>query len=508
MAQKKPTVSSTPNEHTTQEMSLWYEQNKDKLDLLGHTKNFEAAKNALVQVRDLDKSYSSTAQTFNKESLRTYLKNIANNEANLRKLSWFLYYRSHVYARICHYYANMFCLDCYNVIPDYDLTKQIDSTKVQKEFQKTVLDVNHMRLQQEFFPIFLNNFIQDVYYGVCIRDDTGIFHMSVPADYGKIIGKFETGDFAYAIDASWLRSRQELCEYIPHPFKDIWDEYQKTKKKWIPMPEQYCVCTKFRTEDPDVVTPPLVGIFNSIINLTDLEDLQAAEDEASIYKLLWFELETINGSKMPDDWKINPELVSGYYKILQDTVPPYIGTALVPGKLQEVSFNSDQASDTTKVAKATEQVLNTSGGAEVLNGATINNTFAFKMACIANTEYAISSLLPQVQSWVMRMLSYDGADKCNVKFAPVSVYTKSDYRERLLENGQYGIPTKLAIASVDGLNPMDLLSLNNLEENVLGLSDKLIPLNSSYTSSGEAGRPETPDDELTDGGERSRGNAG
>ena len=73
-----------------------------------------------------------------------------------------------------------------------------------------------------------------------------------------------------------------------------------------------------------------------------------------------------------------------------------------------------------------------------------------------------------------------------------------------------GVPVKLMIASIDNFTGKDILALNYLEEGVLNLGEKLIPLNSSYTQSGEGevGRPQTPDDELTDGGERSRGNSG
>ena len=61
--------------------------------------------------------------------------------------------------------------------------------------------------------------------------------------------------------------------------------------------------------------------------------------------------------------------------------------------------------------------------------------------------------------------------------------------------------------SLSGIDEIDTLSLNHLEENILGLSEKFIsPLKSSHTSSGsdEVGRPSSDDTELTDDGEASR----
>jgi hypothetical protein len=347
-----------------------------------------------------------------------------------------------------------------------------------------------------------------------LHDDTGVFHVQLPADYCKLAGKYMTGDYSFYFDVSWLRNRQELIEYLPEVFEEVWNNYQSTGDKWQLLPAELQVCMKFRSEDFELIVPPFTGIFNSIINLSDLEDIQAAGEAASIYKMLWYELETISGSKTIDDWKIDPELAIPYYNKFEESVPDYIATAIVPGQIHEINFDDDKASDTTKVAKATEQVLNTAGGAEVLNGATINNTYAFKMASIANTEFAISSLLPQIQSWVMRMLGYESASDCRVRFMPISVYTKSDYREQLLSSGQYGLPTKLAINTLNGFNEKDTLCLNYVEEELLGLSEKLRPLNSSYTQSGTEdgytsevgqGAPRKDEGDLSDSGSRSRG---
>lgn len=519
MARTKSTQvsSKAPNQPTVAEIKEWYGKNKDRLNLLDSFATNENKDKLLKQLRDIGKTYRKTINTFDKEKLRQYLQNIGSNEKNLRALSWYLLYRSHIYFRIIHFFSEMFCLDCRSIIPKYDLVKENNPDKVLKSYQNTLDAVSAMRLQQEFFPPIFTCFVQDIYYGIYLHDDTGVFHMQLPADYCKISGKFMTGDFSYVFDISWIRSRQELLEYLPEVFEEAWRNYESTGEKWQTLPPEIQVCMKFRSEDYELIVPPFTGIFNSIINLSDLEDVQAAGDEASVYKMLWYELETISGSKTIDDWKIDPDLAIPYYDKFEESVPDYIATAIIPGQIHEIDFDDDKASDTTKVAKATEQVLNTAGGAEILNGATINNTYAFKMASIANTEFAISSLLPQIQSWVMRMLSYENANDCKVRFMPISVYTKADYREQLLSSGQYGLPTKLAINTLNGFNEKDTLSLNYVEEELLHLSDKLVPLNSSYTQSGNddgytsevgQGRPQVDEGDLSESGERSRARSG
>lgn len=403
----------------------------------------------------------------------------------------------------------MFVLYARSVIPNHDLTKSGNDKKTLKSFQETVDEVDKMRLQQEFYPILVTNFIQDVSYNFWFEDDGGVFVFPWPADYARIIGKYMTGDLAFAIDCSYLRNHQELLEYYPEPFEQLYREYETTREKWQPVPEEFSLCTKYRIEDLETSLGPLMPMANSLINLLDLEDIQAVAAEQEIYKLIWYELETIDGTDSPDDWRVDPSLAVDYFnKMVDEAIPPNMSAAIVPGKLNEISFPDSTASDTTKVMKATETVLNTAGGAEVLNGSTINNTYLAKLATQVNTEYAISSLLPQIQSWVNHRLRIVLSDPCKVKFFPVSVYTLPDYKEQLLTAAQNGFPTVLAYGACNGYSEKDTISLNNLETSILGLQDKFKPLSTSYTQSNEVGRPKTPDDELTDSGDRTRDTAG
>ena len=501
MATRKTVSKATPSRTEKAEFVKKYSDDYLK-------QRFAESEEAFKRLRDFTKNSTRNVGVFDKETLRGYFQNIVSNEARLRNLSWYLFYRSQVYARLVLFYANQFCLYARSVIPNYDITKTNNPNKILKSFQDSIDELEKMRIQQEMYPVLVTNFVQDVSYNFWIEDDDGVFVFPWPADYARISGKYMTGEFAFAVNASYLRNHQELLEYFPEIFQPIYDEWQRTNQIWQPVPEEYSLCTKYRSADIETVLGPLMPMANSIINLLDLEDIQAVAAEQEIYKLIWYELETLDGTDSPDDWKIDPSLAVDYFnKMVDEAIPSNMSAAIVPGKLNEISFPDSAASDTTKVAKATETVLNTAGGAELLNGATINNTYAFRMATIVNSEYAISSLLPQIQSWVNQRLMLTVSDPCKVKFFPVTVYTKEQYKEELLTSGSNGLPVKLAYNTLNGFSEKDTLALNFLEESVLGLGSKLVPWSTSYTQSGEVGRPETPDSELTDSGDRTRDTA-
>lgn len=513
MARTKSTeVSTAPSstskkQPTAAELRTWYEQNKK------HIENFASANAAIKGFRDVAKTSTKTVSVFSKETLRSYLQNIGTNEKNLRNLSRYLYYRCHAYYRLIMYNANMFCLEGRSVIPNYDLTKDNDVKKTLKSYNDTLDVLDRMNLQYEFLKVYATTFREDIYYGCCYYDETGMFFYPLDPDYCKISGMYQTGDFAFSMDMSYFRSKLDVLEMLGDPFQSMYRAYESggSAAKWQPMPDEYAVCLKARAEDWETVLPVYSGLLNSIINLIDLEDIQAIADEQEIYKMIWLEMETLTGSKDVDDWKVDPTIMIDYFeRMINEALPDYTSAAIVPGKLNTISFDSDKTTDTNKISTATETLFNSSGGAQILNSSTIKGTTAFNAAIKADTEFAISMLLPQTQAWVNRFLSYQVSNPCRVKFFEISTYTKDAFKESLLKDAQYGLPTKLALNALNGYSEKETMALNFLEEQCLQVTNKFVPLQSSHTQSGSdsseegQGAPVKSDTEITDEGEESR----
>ena len=485
---KDENKTEVSNPVTAASVREWYEKNKKRIE------NFDAANNALKQLRDVTQTGTKTISSFSKDSLRSYLQNIGANEKNLRNLSRYLYYRCHAYYRLVMYNANMFCLDARSVIPNYDLVQGGDADGMLRSYQDTLTILDKLNLQYEFLKMYALCFREDVAYGCAYYDETGFFILPLDPDYCKISGVYYTGDFSFHMDMSYFRSRQTLLEMYGEPFQSMWNAYQSDTQngRWQPMPDEYAVCLKARAEDWETILPVFSGLLSGIINLIDLDDIQAIANEQDIYKMIWLEMETLTNADMPDEWKVDPDIMIRYFnRMINDALPEYVSAAIVPGKLDTISFDYDRTTDTNKVSKATETLFNSSGGAQVLNSSTVSGTTAFEAAIKADTELAISMLLPQTQSWVNRFLSYQVSTPAKVKFFEVSVYTKEAFKKSMLEAAQYGLPTKLAYNTLNGFSELDTLALNFLEEEVLKVSEKFVPLQSSYTQSSEseAGRP-------------------
>lgn len=510
MARPKKEMSETSSNNTMavtkkQPTATERKQYIEKMEKL--QQQFAKSQQAFKQFRDVTKNVRQISNSsYSKENVITYLQNIDSYEKELRGLSRYLFYRSQVYFRLIMYNATMFDLNARYVVPAYDPTQDNDKESILKSYYETLKVLETMDLQHSLLPMLINNFIEDVFYGCCWIDETGICILKIPTDYCKISGKYFSGDFSFSVDMSNYKKFEDIIEYLGEPLSSMYKTYGgNNQNKWQPMPDEYALCTKARLESWETIVPVYSGLFIDLIGLLNLGDVQAVADEQQIYKLITATIPLIQGADDPDAWAVNIDLALDYYRKLQDTLPDYVGSAITPIPLDTISFSDDQSTDTTKVQKATKEVLNTSGGAQILNSSTISGAEAFRSATKADTELAISALLGQIQGWVNRILSYQVSNPAKVKFFEVSAYTKDAFKESLQKDLQYDSTKILAINALDGISELDTLSLNFLGNDILNLPKKFKVLTSANTvSSKESGGQIKSDTEISDDGDASR----
>jgi len=496
-----PSSTSQSKQPTAAEMREFYEKNKNRIA------KFDATTVA-KQLRDIQKSKTyRSISNYNKETIRAYLQNISSNEKNLRGLSRYLFYRCEIYYRLVKYYAGQADLSIRSVIPKYDITGENDKDSTLQSYYETLKTLDNMNLQYEFFKAYVIALREDVFYGCAYyTEGEGMFILPLDPDYCKIAGFYNKGDFAPCMDMSYFKSNQDLLEYYGEPFQSMFNAYQKTGEKYQVFDPQYGVCLKFRAEDWETIVPVFAPMFTDLVSLLDLADIQAVVDEKQIYNLVWMEMETFDSGE-PNDFKVDPEQVTIPYwnRMTSEALPDYASYALIPGKLNKMTFSDDQATDVNKIEKATENILNTAGGAQVLNSATVSGSTAFSGSMRVDSEFALSSLIPQTELIVNRIIGSYISDPCKIKFFEVSTFTKEEFKKSILESGQNGLPTKLMINSINGFSELDTLALNFLEEDCLQLSSRFVPLQTSYVQSGkDAGGQTKSDDEISSEGEASR----
>lgn len=222
-------------------------------------------------------------------------------------------------------------------------------------------------------------------------------------------------------------------------------------------------------------------------------------------------MKVLSGTDEADDFEVTPDITLDYFnRLLETGLPPYVAGAVIPGdELKVIDFSNSVDNDVNRVEKASNQILSTGGGGAILNSSQIDSTAALNAWLKEETEFAISTLMPQINGWVNRMLSYELSNPCKVDHFEISIYTKEEFRKSMLESCQYSFANRIAYNTLLGVSEKESLANLWLETEVLKLQDKMVfPLSSSFTSSGDSndvGRPSLDDTEpISDSGERSR----
>ena len=476
---------------------------------------FAAVKDILTLI-DLTSSKSQSYTIYSKDNLRSYLQNPSteSNQKNLRKLSEFLYTVSHVYRRLVLNKANQFDAKSYIVYPRLNDNGEVEDSSYQN-YIKTSNYVQGMHLDTQIRKCLIKAWLDDVVFGFCYgnpEEDMFFIHILDP-DYCKISSvDYYSGKINFAFNFSFFDGSNSFYLDVYDPvFKKMYNSYKSDSKlRWQELPPEQTFCLKINEENLDYGIPPLSGLFNSLIDLVDLSQIQAVKDELSAYKLIWAKIDTISGSKEVDDFQIDLELANQFYQKLQSVLPEGVAFGMSPMDLNDITFEADAANDTNVVNKALTNLIETNGDI-VLNSNKITNSTSFKFAMMAESMTAMA-VVSQFNVWVNFYIKNNlGVEDVIVEFSDVSKYFKDDKIEQLLKLAQYGLPVKTQMASLLGIDPAKCRSLEYLEDKIgLAKTKWISPLVSSNVQSGMSengdgsdGRP-ISDEPLTDEGENTR----
>ena len=169
MANKTTASTATPKQPTAAELREWYAKNQKRME------KYAVSEEVIKKLRDITKNVPrKTIQAFDKDTIVSYLQNPGANERNLRNLSRYLYYRSHIYFRVIEFYSNMLMPEARTIIPRTDLVKGADNTKMLKSYNDTADILERMNLNRNMKKVMTTVLREDIFYGLYWLDDTGI----------------------------------------------------------------------------------------------------------------------------------------------------------------------------------------------------------------------------------------------------------------------------------------------------------------------------------------------
>lgn len=493
------------------------EENKTKVENLKFTANmdelrqFAKAYDDIFKLVDLESSTTKTWTVFNKENLRSYLQNPynASSQKNIRDLARFLSTLSFPLRRLINYLASLPDFSVYKVIPNISMLEVPDEESVLKDYEEVCKFVRTMDLELDLFKMLVIAWREDCAYFFPVEDEDGsTLLFPLDAQYCKVSGVGYNGLYHVAYDFSFFNGTNSFyLDIWPQEFKKKYNAYQKDSTlRWQQLDDARCF--KINLDQPDLVLSPLASLFESIIDLIDLQSLTSVKDALEIYKLLVMRIPMLN-SNNPDDMAISLTLAKNFYNKAVELLPPEIGCILSPMPVDSVSFDKSATSDSDAISDAYSNLMSNAGVSQIMDSSRLTGQSAVKASMMCDVMFATKGIIQQINAFVNERIKLKFPNTQMVmKYTDVTAYTKSERIAELQKACEFGLPFKLELAMMLGQDPLENYAMGWLEDQMgLAITRWVHPLVSSHTASANSktgGAPTKDDDDLSDEGADTR----
>lgn len=447
---------------------------------------------------------------FTKEQVQKYLEDPKKHEKELRDVTKSLCVLSPQFNRLVGYIPDMAMFNCI-IVPKLNNINIEDKEKYIKDYYKWGNYLDKLNIQHEFIKIIKSNFKFDTYYGYILEDENGFYIKTLDHNYCKIVS-VDDGCFNFAFDFTFFEKEdnEKYLNYYPREFKTRYNKYKKNRKnyRWQELDSDKTICTKFYEDLVDITYPPYCNTFGDLFDISDYKQIDKQSAENENYQLIGLEMETNSKNGEPNNFTVDPKTVLDFYSLIQQSLPEGIGAFISPVKWNTAQFSNSSQSKIDRVQNSTRNFWDGAGVASVLfsSGATNAGTLKYSMLVDTNMLFVIYR---QLERWLNRKLKREFNGEVAIKLLDIHRLNQNDFIDQQLKLAQYGVPNKTMLSSAIGLSPIEMLSLNTLECDILDLVNKLKPLSSSHTQSNSdnVGASEKDEGDLSESGQQTRDNS-
>ena len=442
----------------------------------------------------LRQMYGTPAE-YTREQVLTYIKSPQTNEAALKKVHQYLMGVTMFYKRIILYFASILTFD-YVIYPTNADEEDLKSDSFKRSYKKALRWLENFKVKEELSEIMKVIVGEDVgFYYIRENDDT-IILQRMPTDYCKIVNKTELG-YQYAFDLNYFNIQGtnflDFPEEIIEAYNTKKDALKINAYNWVSLNPEKAFAFKF-DETTAAVIPPLSGLFIDALEISEFKQLIKTRTALDALLLLVLKIPLKNdkdaaNSKNP--LLLTLDLVEKFHKLVKSNIP-LDGVNVVSTPMEMTTVDMKNAGDSrSSIVGYAESNFYRSAGVSSLLFESDKKVGSTGVSMSAKTDEAfVMHMYRQFERFINSQLKkVTGRFRFKILFPDITIFNWEEKLKLFLQTGQFGFPKMLIAASI-GITPNQLENMINLE-NSMGLVEKLKPLMSSHTTSGDndGGRP-------------------
>lgn len=456
------------------------------------------------------------------------LRAVQNHEyATLREVSDYFYEASGIYQRLCKYLAFLYRYDWF-ITPYINNTGKANEDKVLKDFANVLNFLDNSDIKRLFGNVALEVVTKGSYYGCIVRFADRFTLQQLPSEFCR--SRFYRGvdpvvelnlkffdsyfpNAQYRLKVLSMFPKEIQKAYLLYKEGKLIGDYPGDKAGWCMLDPDTTI--KFSLNNSDF--PPLVGVIPSIIDLDQAQELDRKKTMQQLLKIVIQKLPLDKNGDLIFDMEEARDIHNNAVSMLKRAVGVDVLTTFAD---IDVANMRDADSSTTRddLIKAERTVYNNMGTSQNLFNTDGNMSLE---KSISNDEATMRDLLLQYQNLLNRIVKpfSKSAYTFKVNMLETTIYNYKELSKMYKEHTQIGYSKMLPQVAL-GHSQSSILATVQFENEMLHLSDIMIPPMSSNTMSGKnadkggqgnksqnsnnnaeekkTGRPEKPDDQKSD----------
>lgn len=429
---------------------------------------------------------------------------LKDNEEELRELSRLYWNISGLYRRLIEYMATMLTYDVL-IIPKMNSAKTPDKNKLLNTLTNASYFIDNLDIEQELPRIFTTMLVDGVYYGFfkeCDNDRT-IFQDLSP-EYCRTRYKSANNlpvlefDLTYFITIEGREATTKVDElalyprYVIKAYEKYFKKVTKTDKRgktvinskkdleqgrWLIIPDSLGVVFYYKDTKPFFAT-----VIKSIEDLNEYKGIEKALDKQELKKILLQRIPMDSNGELLFTLEEAEEIHKAAVKMLRNNPDVDVFTSLAETEILDLQDSKQANRD--NLEKIERSFYNEAGVSKNLFASDGTTALDYSQVADFALAYDMSKIFATFLSYHSNRKFVDKKFFLEVTILPITHYNREKIFELYLKGAQYGY-SKIMAGVAAGIKQSNLLNLNTLENDYLDLASKMVPLQSSHTTSGK-----------------------
>ena len=412
------------------------------------------------------------------------------------------------------------------VTPIFDTSGKGSKTQIVKAFYNACDFVEKLDIKNAFMRITREWLKTGIYNGL-LQEKAGKFVITdLPIEYCRTRYKDFNNLNILEFNITYFEKRylddterEAAVLTFPEVVQKAWRQWKASKltDPWIEIPASAGGVSFCFAEDQ---TPLLIASIPELYKLNDAIAREEKRDENELYKLLIQRMPIDSDGELVFELDEVADIHAGVANMLQDLDTVDVLTTFGETTLENLQDSTAASQSADRIEKYSKNAWDSLGRSALLFNADNSSSISYM---IKKDESLMKTYLNAYNTWIRFHLNQRFTRTgltFDFEILPLTFFNLSDIQSRYFQGAQYGY-SKMYAGVASGIKQRDQISLMTFENDFLEMTDKMIPLQSSYTSSGNeekssssekngstkvkikdltntGGRPELPDEQKSE----------